>query len=86
MNFIKVLVTSLLIMYSLVFNHFKSSSFLSLFFFFCFVGLELELGAFTLSHSTTPPAYFCEGVFEIGSKGTIYPGWLRTTILLISAS
>jgi hypothetical protein len=26
------------------------------------------------------------GYFEIGSCGTIYPGWLRTTIFLISAS
>jgi hypothetical protein len=22
--------------------------------------------------------------FEVGSHGTVYPGWLRTTILLIS--
>jgi hypothetical protein len=33
-------------------------------FFFFFVVLGLELGAFTLSHSASP---FCEGFFEIGS-------------------
>jgi hypothetical protein len=47
---------------------------------FTFVALGLELRAFTLSHSTSP---FCDGFFEIGS---ICLGWLRTMILLISAS
>jgi hypothetical protein len=33
------------------------------------------------------PAFFCEGFFfEVGSGGTICPGWLQTAILLISAS
>jgi hypothetical protein len=32
-------------------------------------------------------SFFCEGIFfEIGSRGTICLGWLRTSILLISAS
>jgi hypothetical protein len=35
-------------------------------FFFFFVVLGLELGAFTLSHSTTQP-YFGGGFFEIGA-------------------
>jgi hypothetical protein len=30
--------------------------------------------------------YFCEGIFKIGSCGTICLGCLRTEILLISAS
>jgi hypothetical protein len=50
---------------------------------YIFSVLGLELRAFTLSHSTS---YFCEGFFEIGSHGTISPGWLWTMILLISAS
>jgi hypothetical protein len=46
--------------------------------------LGLELRAFTSSHSTSP--VFVKGFFGIGSCGTICPGWLRTTILLISVS
>jgi hypothetical protein len=49
-----------------------------------FAVLGLELRAYTLSHSTSP---FLQRVFfEIGSHGTICPGWLPTSILLISAS
>jgi hypothetical protein len=34
----------------------------------------------------TPSALFLWRFFEIGSHGTICPGWLQTVILLISAS
>jgi hypothetical protein len=57
--------------------------FLSIFFFLCAV-LGLKLRAYTLSHSTSP--FVVKGFFEIGSCGTICLGWLRTVILLISAS
>jgi hypothetical protein len=30
--------------------------------------------------------YFCEEFFKIRSRGTVWLGWLRTAILLISAS
>jgi hypothetical protein len=53
-------------------------------FFFFFAVLRLELGAFTLSHSTNP--IFVKHFIEIGSQGTIFPGWLPTAILLISIS
>jgi hypothetical protein len=36
---------------------------LILFFYYFFAVLELDLRAYTLSHSTSP---FCEGFFEIG--------------------
>jgi hypothetical protein len=34
----------------------------------------------------TPPILFCEGFFQDRVSQTICPGWLQTTILLISAS
>jgi hypothetical protein len=43
-------------------------------FFFFFAVLGLELGTFTLNHSTSP--IFCEGFFKLGSRRTICPGWL----------
>jgi hypothetical protein len=46
--------------------------------------LGLELRAFTLSHSTSPS--FCDRVFWDRVSWTICLGWLRTVILLISAS
>jgi hypothetical protein len=52
--------------------------------FFFFEVLGLELRTFTLSHSTS--SIFCEEFFEIRFHRTICQGWLRTTILLISAS
>jgi hypothetical protein len=54
-------------------------------FFFLFVVLELELRAHTLNHSASR-FLKAKSFFEIGSHGTICPGWLRTVILLISAS
>jgi hypothetical protein len=54
--------------------------------FVCFVlfaVLELELRAFTLSHSTSP---FCDSYFQDRVSQTTCLGWLRTSILLISAS
>jgi hypothetical protein len=56
--------TNIDVAYVLKKNLRKLFSLLSLFFFF-FVVLELELRAFTSSHSTQP--YFCEGFFDIGS-------------------
>jgi hypothetical protein len=46
-----------------------------------FLVLGFELKAFTLSHSDSP-------IWRVFSKQglTIYPGWLRTIILLLSAS
>jgi hypothetical protein len=32
-----------------------------------FVVLGFELRAYTLSHTTSHPSFFCEGFFEIGS-------------------
>jgi hypothetical protein len=54
----------------------------SLFFFFCGTGLELRV--LTLSHSTSP--VFVMGFFQDRVSQTICPGWLWTTIFLISAS
>jgi hypothetical protein len=56
---------------------------LSFFFFFEVLGLELRAG---LHLELLYQSYFCEGFFEIESCGTIYPGWLQTVILLMSAS
>jgi hypothetical protein len=53
------------------------------FVFIPFVVLGLELKAFTLSHSTS---HFLWWVFRDRVSQTLCPGWLRTTILLISAS
>jgi hypothetical protein len=53
-----------------------------LFFFFLAV-LGLELRAFTLSHSTSP--IFVKGFSRQGLEN-YFLGWLRTLILLISAS
>jgi hypothetical protein len=58
--------------------------FLLYFYLFIFVVLGLELRVFTLSHSTIP--IFVRVFFEIGPLGTVCLGWLRTVILLISAS
>jgi hypothetical protein len=52
--------------------------------FFFFEVLGFELRAYTLSHSTSPFLWWVS--FEIGSCGSICPGWLRTMILLISDS
>jgi hypothetical protein len=52
-------------------------------FFFFFLVLGLELKAFTLNHSASP---FCDRYFQDRFSQTICPSWLRTTILLISAS
>jgi hypothetical protein len=55
------------------------------FFFFFFCGT----GAWTQSLHLEPlhqPSFFCKRFFEIGSRRTICVGWLRTVILLISAS
>jgi hypothetical protein len=46
--------------------------------------LGLELRAYTLSHSTSP--FFVMVFFEIGSGKLFALGWLKTVILLISAS
>jgi hypothetical protein len=45
--------------------------------------LRLELKAYNTSHSSSP---FCDGFFRDRVLRTICPGWLRTTVLLISAS
>jgi hypothetical protein len=56
------------------------------------VGLELRalylLGLLSRCSTSwaTPPALFCIGVFEIGFCKLFASGWLRTAILLISAS
>jgi hypothetical protein len=52
--------------------------------FFFFSELGLEIRAYTLSHSTSP--FFCDEYFRDRVSRAIYPGWLRTMILLISAS
>jgi hypothetical protein len=52
------------------------------FFFFSVLGREFR--AYTFSHSTS--SIFVQGFFKIGSRGTICLHWLRTMILLISAS
>jgi hypothetical protein len=52
------------------------------YFFFSVLGFELR--AYSLSHSTST---LCDGFFKQGRvSGTICLGWLRTSILLISAS
>jgi hypothetical protein len=56
-------------------------------FFFFFAVLGLVRRAFTLSYSTSP--IFCDGFLQdrkIGSCNLFVWGWLRTTILLITAS
>jgi hypothetical protein len=58
--------------------------------YFSFPVLGFELRAYTLSHSTS--LFFVMGFFEIGSQElfrvlrTIFLGWFRTEIFLISAS
>jgi hypothetical protein len=52
------------------------------YFFFCSTRAWIQVFHFESLHQP----YFCEGFFKIGSCGTICPGWLRTAILLISAS
>jgi hypothetical protein len=53
-------------------------------FFFLVMVLGLELRAFTLSHSTS--SFLWRFFFEIGSHKLFAQCWLRTVILLISAS
>jgi hypothetical protein len=55
------------------------------FFFFFFFG---GTGAWTQGLYLEPlhPAHFCDGVFWARVSQTICPGYLRTMILLISAS
>jgi hypothetical protein len=48
------------------------------------VVLGLELRTYTFSHSISP--VFVVGFFEIGSHELFLSDWLRTAILLISAS
>jgi hypothetical protein len=55
--------------------------FLSFFFFLAILGFELRV--YILSYSTSP---FCVGFFWGRVSWTVCPGWLRTVILLISAS
>jgi hypothetical protein len=50
---------------------------------FFFVVIGLELRAYTLSYSASP---FSWGFFRDRVSWTICPGWLQTSILLISAS
>jgi hypothetical protein len=50
---------------------------------FVFAVLGLKLRAYTLNHSTSP---FLWRAFRGRVSRTICPGWLWTTILLISAS
>jgi hypothetical protein len=57
--------------------------FLEFFYIFSAV-LEFELRAYTLSHSTSFSFFVI--CFWGGVSWTICPGWLQTTILLISAS
>jgi hypothetical protein len=66
----------------------------SLIFWFCLsvlLALESELSnSYLLSRNSTtwatPPALFCFGCFRDRVSWTIYPDWLQTSILLISAS
>jgi hypothetical protein len=64
---------------------YKVIVFLLLNFFFLFI---LGTGAWTQGLHLEPlhQPYFCEGFFEIGSHELFPRGWLRTAILLISAS
>jgi hypothetical protein len=50
---------------------------------FFFIVLEFELRVYTLSHFAT---LFCVGFFQDRVSGIICPSWIRTKILLISAS
>jgi hypothetical protein len=52
-------------------------------FFFFFWYWDLNSG---LIPWATPPALFCDGFCQDRVSRIIYPGWLQTTILLISAS
>jgi hypothetical protein len=52
---------------------------LDFFFFFCY--WDLNSGP---TSWTTPPALFCEEIFQDRVSWTICPGWLWTAILLIS--
>jgi hypothetical protein len=58
----------------------QSATWLSFFFFCAVLGFELRASPWA-----TPPALFCDGIFWDRVSQTICPGWLRTTILLISA-
>jgi hypothetical protein len=55
-------------------------------FLFFFAALGFELKASHLLGRTTPPTLFCGGFFLYRVSWNYFPGWLRTTILLISAS
>jgi hypothetical protein len=46
--------------------------------------LGIELMTYTLSDSTS--TFFCDAFFQDKVSRTVCPGWLRTFILLISAS
>jgi hypothetical protein len=69
-----------------LFSQLLKHAYLELFksFFFFLVVLGLKLRAFTLRHSISP--IFCDGFFRDRVSGTICPGWLQTSILLISVS
>jgi hypothetical protein len=54
--------------------------------FFFFAELRFEFKAYTLSHSSSPFCGFFFFFFLYRVRKTICPGWLQTTILLISAS
>jgi hypothetical protein len=56
-----------------------------LFYLCIFAVLGFELRAYTVSHSTSP-FFVCDGFFLSRVSGTICPGWLWTTILLVSTS
>jgi hypothetical protein len=51
---------------------------------FFFAVLWLELRTYILSHSNSP--FFCDGFFQDRVSWTVCLGWLRTVMLLISAS
>jgi hypothetical protein len=53
---------------------------------FFFTVLDFELRTYMLSHSTSLFFVCVMGLFRDRISRTICPGWLRTTILLISAS
>jgi hypothetical protein len=57
--------------------------FFSLWVFVVVVVFSLNSGP---TSSAIPPALLCDGFFQERVSWTICPGWLRTTILLISAS
>jgi hypothetical protein len=52
-------------------------------FFFLFAVLGFELRDHTSSYPTSP---FCDGFYQHRVSRTIFLGWLRTMILLISVS